>query len=84
MPNLAFNSLFDMSHTPHSLPTPQPLPRSVRAMGLYLLGLVVLGVLFTLLGLPAPWSLAVQWASGIVLALMVTALAVGLLGIVLH
>ena len=53
-------------------------------MGLYLLGLAVLGVLFTLLGLPDPWNLAVQWASGIVLALMAIALAAGLLGIVLH
>ena len=53
-------------------------------MGIYLVGLVVLGVLFALLGLPDPWTLAAQWASGIVFACMAIALAVGLLGIVLH
>ena len=63
---------------------PSPLPRSVRAMGIYLLGLVVLGVLFWALGLPDPWTLAVQWASGIVFVLMAITLALGLLGIVLH
>ena len=66
------------------LPAPSPLPRSVRAMGIYLLGLVVLGVLFWALGLPDPWTLAVQWASGIVFVLMAITLALGLLGIVLH
>lgn len=65
-------------------PLPSPLPRSVRAMGIYLLGLVVLGVLFWALGLPDPWTLAVQWASGIVFVLMAITLALGLLGIVLH
>ena len=65
-------------------PLPSPLPRSVRAMGIYLLGLVVLGVLFWALGLPEPWTLAVQWASGIVFVLMAITLALGLLGIVLH
>ena len=53
-------------------------------MGIYLLGLVVLGVLFWALGLPDPWTLAVQWASGIVFVLMAITLALGLLGIVLH
>ena len=66
------------------LPAPSPLPCSVRAMGIYLLGLVVLGVLFWALGLPDPWTLAVQWASGIVFVLMAITLALGLLGIVLH
>ncbi len=60
------------------------MPRSVRAMGIYLLGLVVLGILFTVLGLPDPWMLAVQWVSGILFALMALALLMGLLGIVLH
>lgn len=58
------------------LPAPSPLPRSVRAMGIYLLGLVVLGVLFWALGLPEPWTLAVQWASGIVFVLMAVGLVV--------
>lgn len=53
-------------------------------MGIYLLGLVVLGILFTVLGLPDPWMLAVQWVSGILFALMALALLMGLLGIVLH
>ena len=66
------------------MPAPAPLPRSVRAMGIYLLCLAVLGVLFWVLGLPDPWTLAVQWASGIVFALMAVVLGVGLLGIVLH
>ena len=73
-----------MSQLPDPLPAPSPLPRSVRAMGIYLLGLVVLGVLFWALGLPDPWTLAVQWASGIVFVLMAITLAPGLLGIVLH
>ncbi len=73
-----------MSQLPDPLPAPSPLPRSVRAMGIYLLGLVVLGVLFWALGLPDPWTLAVQWASGIVFVLMAITLALGLLGIVLH
>ena len=45
-------------------------------MGIYLLGLVVLGVLFWALGLPDPWTLAVQWASGIVFVLMAVGLVV--------
>ena len=49
-------------------------------MGIYLLCLAVLGVLFWVLGLPDPWTLAVQWASGIVFALMALALGMGLLG----
>lgn len=53
-------------------------------MGIYLLCLAVLGVFFWVLGLPDPWTLAVQWASGIVFALMAVVLGVGLLGIVLH
>ncbi|MDD2690439.1 MAG: hypothetical protein PHX69_01500 [Simplicispira sp.] len=73
-----------MSQLPDPPPAPSPLPRSVRAMGIYLLGLVVLGVLFWALGLPDPWTLAVQWASGIVFVLMAITLALGLLGIVLH
>lgn len=73
-----------MSRPSDPLPAPSPLPRSVRAMGIYLLGLVVLGVLFWALGLPDPWTLAVQWASGIVFVLMAITLALGLLGIVLH
>ena len=73
-----------MSQLPDPLPAPSPLPRSVRAMGIYLLGLVVLGVLFWALGLPDPWTLAVQWASGIIFVLMAITLALGLLGIVLH
>ncbi len=52
-------------------------------MGIYLLCLAVLGVLFWVLGLPDPWTLAAQWASGIVFALMALALGMGLLGIVL-
>ena len=73
-----------MSRPSDPLPAPSPLPRSVRAMGIYLLGLVVLGALFWALGLPDPWTLAVQWASGIVFVLMAITLALGLLGIVLH
>lgn len=53
-------------------------------MGIYLLGLVVLGVLFWALGLPDPWTLTVQWASGIIFVLLTITLTVGLLGIVLH
>ena len=45
-------------------------------MGIYLLGLVVLGVLFWALGMPDPWTLAVQWASGIVFVLMAVGLVV--------
>ena len=65
-----------MSQLPDPLPAPSPLPRSVRAMVIYLLGLVVLGVLFWALGLPDPWTLAVQWASGIVFVLMAVGLVV--------
>ena len=73
-----------MSQLPDPPPAPSPLPRSVRAMGIYLLGLVVLGVLFWALGLPDPWTLTVQWASGIIFVLLTITLTVGLLGIVLH
>ena len=65
-----------MSQLPDPPPASSPLPCSVRAMGIYLLGLVVLGVLFWALGLPDPWTLAVQWASGIVFVLMAVGLVV--------
>ena len=54
-------------------PTPQtPVPvttnmRRVRAMAACLLLQLLLGVLFTALGLPEPWLLAAQWVMGLVL-----------------
>lgn len=72
-----------MSDTPEPSSAPAPLPRSVRAMGIYLLDVAALGMLFWALGLPEPWTLATQWASAIVLVLMAVALGMGLLASVL-
>lgn len=70
-----------MSHTPTpDIAGAPPSPR-LRAIRLYLLGLVVLGLLFCALGLPQPWLLAAQWASALVLILMALALGMGLLAI---
>ena len=61
-------------------PTPQtPIPvttnmRRVRAMAACLLLQLLLGLLFTALGLPEPWLLAAQWVMGLVLASMALAL----------
>ena len=61
-------------------PTPQtPIPvttnmRRVRAMAACLLLQLLLGLIFTALGLPEPWLLAAQWVMGLVLASMALAL----------
>ena len=44
--------------------------RRVRAMAACLLLQLLLGLLFTALGLPEPWLLAAQWVMGLVLASM--------------
>ncbi len=48
--------------------------RCVRAMAACLLLQLLLGLLFTALGLPEPWLLAAQWVMGLVLASMALAL----------
>lgn len=49
-------------------PHTQALPRSVRVMGACLMLQLLLGLLFTLLGLQEPWLLAAQWVLGFVCA----------------
>ena len=70
-----------MSHAPDSLPTPQPLPRSVRAIAYYLTALLCVAAVCRLLGLPDPWGLAVQWVNAAALVLGAIALFAGLFGI---
>ena len=62
---------------PPTTQTPIPVTtnmRRVRAMAACLLLQLLLGLLFTALGLPEPWLLAAQWVMGLVLASMALAL----------